>query len=180
MPPLSCPIFSLPTLQAVSLMEYFRIFWSERVFMDRPSSLCHVKPVMSNRFAPANISSSCLKTQRTYESPSPYRQAVPSLPRACSPRKKKSIAPHSVPHSPQPPRCAKGASLFVPESSRAFLSCPRTMHDEIRTGPPYGHALSIPHCREAQTKTTLSFQNLEAALRLVYRQAADPVVREVL
>ena len=52
----------------------------------------------------------------------------------------------------------------MPDSSRAFLSRPRTMHDEIRTGPPYGHALSIPHCREAQTKTTLSFQNLEAAL----------------
>jgi hypothetical protein len=38
------------------------------------------------------------------------------------------------------------------------------MHDEIRTGPPYGHALSNLHCREAQTKTILSFQNLEAAL----------------
>ena len=52
----------------------------------------------------------------------------------------------------------------MPESSRAFLGRPRTMHDEIRTGPPYGHALSNLHCREAQTKTILSFQNLEAAL----------------
>jgi hypothetical protein len=38
------------------------------------------------------------------------------------------------------------------------------MHDEIRMGPSYGHALSIPHCGEAHTKTILSFQNLEAAL----------------
>ena len=45
-----------------------------------------------------------------------------------------------------------------------FLSCPRTMHDEIRTGPPWGHVLTILHCREAQTKTILSFKNLEAAL----------------
>ena len=70
---------------------------------------------------------------------------------------KKSIAPHSVPHSPQPPRYAKGASLFVPESSRAFLSSPRTMHEEIRTGPPYGHAISIPHRRKGQRKITGSF-----------------------
>ena len=113
---------------------------------------------------PANRSLSRSKNQGTYGSPFPARAAVPSLPRACSPRGKKSIAPHSVPHSPHPPRYAKGASLFVPESSRAFLSCPRTMHDEIRTGPPYGHALPIPHFSEAHTKTTLSFQNLEAAL----------------
>ena len=46
------------------------------------------------------------------------------------------------------------------------MSRPRTMHDEIRTGRPYGDALSIPCCREAHTKTTLSFQNLEAALPL--------------
>ena len=52
----------------------------------------------------------------------------------------------------------------MPESSRAFLSRPRTMHDEIRTGRPYGHALSIRHRRKAHTKTTSSFQNLEAAL----------------
>ena len=77
-------------------------------------------------------------------------------------RKASLLIPSLTP--PNPHADAKGASLFVPESSRAFLSCPRTMHDEIRTGPPYGHALSIPHCREAQTKTTLSFQNLEAAL----------------
>jgi hypothetical protein len=31
------------------------------------------------------------------------------------------------------------------------------MHDEIRTGPPYGHALSTPHRCAAQIKTTLSF-----------------------
>src|SRR5208337_94470 len=45
-------------------------------------------------------------------------------------------------------RSPKGASLFVPESSRAFLIRPRTMHDEIRTGPPYGmrhrsHAIKV-------------------------------------
>ena len=115
---------------------------------------------------PANTGLSRSRLKEPTGAVVPYRAAVPSLPRACSPRSKKSIAPHSVPHSPHPPRYAKGASLFVPESSRAFLSCPRTMHDEVRTGPPCGHALSIPHCREAQTKTTLSFQNLEAALPL--------------
>ena len=81
----------------------------------------------------------------------------PVLTSSCSPRKKKSIAPHSVPHSPQPPRYAKGASLFVPESSRAFLSSPRTMHEEIRTGPPYDSAISILYCRKAQRKITGSF-----------------------
>ena len=94
----------------------------------------------------------------------PYHQAVPSLPPRARLAKRKASAPHSVPHSPQPPRCAKGASLFVPDSSRAFLSRPRTMHDEVRTGPPDGHALSIPQCRAAPIKITLSFQNLEAAL----------------
>jgi hypothetical protein len=39
------------------------------------------------------------------------------------------------------------------------------MHDEIRTGPPCGHALSIPHCREAQKKITLSFRDQKAAIR---------------
>ena len=44
-------------------------------------------------------------------SPFPVRAAAPSLPRACSPRSEKSIAPHSVPHSPNPH--AKLAGAFV-------------------------------------------------------------------
>ena len=78
----------------------------------------------------------------------------------------RSFCPWLIPSltPPIPHAGAKGASLFVPDSSRANLSRPRTMHDEIRTGPPYGHALSIRHNREAQIETTLSFQNLEAAL----------------
>ena len=109
--------------------------------------------------------------------PFPVRAAVSSLPRACSPRKKKSIAPHSVPHSPHPPRFAKGASLFVPDSSRAFLSCPRTMHDEIRTGPPYGHALSIPHYRKAQQRVwAFVGKKLDEAAALSARAAARTIV----
>ena len=91
------------------------------------------------------------------------RRSHPYLVRArLAVRKASLLIPALTP--PNPHADAKGASLFVQDSSRAFLSRPRTMHDEIRTGPPYGHALSIPHCREARIKTTLSFQNLEAAL----------------
>jgi len=43
-----------------------------------------------------------------------------------------------------------------------------------------GSAMPDPHGRAAQIKTTLSFQNLEAALPLGILQAADPVAREVL
>ena len=52
-----------------------------------------------------------------------------ALPPRDSPSRKKSIAPHSGPRSPQPPRYPKGASLFVPESSRVFLRSPSAMHE---------------------------------------------------
>ena len=127
-----------------------------------------VSPVVSAKFAPANISLSRSKTQGTYESPLPLPAGGPVL-TSCvlaSPKEKhRSSFRPSLP--PSPTQSLRGHSLFVPDSSRAFLIRPRTMHDEIRTGPPYGRALSIPHCREAHIKTTLStlsFQNLEAAL----------------
>ena len=44
----------------------------------------------------------------------------------------------------------------------------------------FGIAMSLCNRREAPIKTTLSFQNLEAALPLGILQAADPVAREVL
>ena len=88
----------------------------------------------------------CSKTQGTCESAFLRSAGGPILTSSCSPRKEKSIAPHSGPHSPHPPRHRlRGPSLFVPDSSRAFLSRPRTMHDEIRTGPPYGNALISAH-----------------------------------
>jgi hypothetical protein len=92
------------------------------------------------------------------------RQSRPYLVRArLAERKASLLIPSLTP--PNPHADAKGASLFVPDLSRAFLIRPRTMHDETRTGPPHGHALLIPHCREAQTRITLSFRDQKAAIR---------------
>ena len=96
---------------------------------------------MSHRFVPANRSLSCFRERKDdTKLLFPYRQAVPSLPPRARLAKRKAslLIPALTP--PNPHADAKGASLFVPDSSRAFLSCPRTMHEEIRTGPPYGYA----------------------------------------
>ena len=81
-----------------------------------------------------------------------FGQAVPSLPPRARLAKRKAslLIPSLTP--PNPHADAKGASLFVPESSRAFLSSPRTMHEEIRTGPPYGALVGMPE--ESRNKTT--------------------------
>jgi hypothetical protein len=71
----------------------------------------------------------------------------------------KSLTPPN-PHA----KLADGFVKRVRIRREQFLSCPRTMHEEIRRGPSYEDVLLIPQCREAQKKTTLSFQNLEAAL----------------
>jgi len=89
-----------------------------------------------------------------------------------SPRHKKSIAPHSAPHSPQPPRKACGGIRYsCPDSSRVFLSCPRTMHDEIRTGPPYGDAISIPQDGQGRNRDVPAFvvKKSDHSGQLVYR-----------
>ncbi len=85
------------------------------------------------------------ETGRNVPSPFPLPAGGPILTSSCSPRRKESIAPHSVPHSPQPPRKACGGIRYSCRNRRElFLVRPRTMHEEIRTGPPYGNALSNP------------------------------------
>ena len=129
------------------------------------------------------------------------RQAVPSLPRACSPqllglsapsgsiscqslpphpRIARSIAPHSSPHSPQPPRDATGASLFVPDSSRANY---RSSSDYARRGKD-GTALwrcgmQSRRLREAHIKTHPVFPKSRGSPPAGYLQAADPVAGNV-
>jgi hypothetical protein len=71
-------------------------------------------------------------------------------------RKASLLIPALTP--PIPHADAKGASLFVPESSRAFLSRPRTMHDEIRTGPPLGALVGVSevHCSKTAEESIWS------------------------
>jgi hypothetical protein len=125
-----------------------------------PHQLCNVTQVWASEHKCERLKD--LRNVRKWYFPT-GRRSHPYLVRArLAMRKASLLIPPLTP--PNPHADAKGASLFVPDSSRAFLSCPRTMHDEIRTGPPYGDALSTPHCREAHIKTILSFQNLKAAL----------------
>jgi hypothetical protein len=108
-----------------------------------------------------------VRARRSYRGSAPPPQAKPAEPPPS--RSLRSLHRSSFKSLTPPNSHAKLADGFVKRARIRrerflFLSCPRTMHDEIRTGPPWGHVLTILHCREAQTKTILSFKNLEAAL----------------